>query len=358
MRGKCMFPGDNKKWHFSIVIPACNGERYLKLAIESALNQTRPGDEIVVVDDASTDGTAAICHPYELERHIKYFFNERSTGFVDAWNRAVAKASGDFVTILHQDDLLHPEYIETMEKALITHPQVRHLYTGCNYLDEGGKLIRTTPPPHSRKPILYSGRQYAHNYLTGVIQNSHIHRCPGVMTSRALLISLCTYRKEAGHIADNDFFYRVGAFTDVIGISQPLASFRVHRHSETGKLVSLAQRLARDYVFQARYHKENDTLFDCEDITEINRTVIQFISRLLFQALLYKKQEWMEEAFRLREELEVLLPLFTENNMPFWARIMWKMARLKKKNLGATLYAKALHMAVRTRNAIRALRVT
>jgi hypothetical protein len=178
------------------------------------------------------------------------------------------------------------------------------------------------------------------------------------MTSRTLLINLCTYRKEAGHIADNDFFYRVGGFTDVIGISQPLASFRKHPHSETGKLVSLAQRVARDYVFQARYHKENETLLDPEDITQLNRKTIRFISLLLFQSLLYKKEEWMEEAFRLKEELEALLPFFTENYMPFWAGKMWEMARFKKKNLGATLYANALHMAVKARNAIRALRVT
>jgi glycosyltransferase involved in cell wall biosynthesis len=349
---------DKINLRFSIVIPACNGERYLKLSIESALNQTRHADEIVVVDDASTDGTAAICYPYELAGRIKYFFNERSTGFVDAWNRAVAKASGDFVTILHQDDLFHQEYIETMENALISNPQVRHLYTGCNYIDEGGKLIRTTPPPHSRQPILYSGREYAHNYFRSAIQNEPIHRCPGVMTSRTLLINLCTYRKEAGHIADVDFFYRVGGFTDVIGISQPLASFREHPHSETGKLVSLAQRVARDYVFQARYHKQNETLLGPEDITQLNRKTIWFISLLLFQSLLYKKEEWMEEAFRLREELEVVLPSFTENNLPLWARKMWKMAKVKQRNLGTTLYVNVLHMVLKARNAIRALRIT
>lgn len=201
-----MFHGNQRKRKFSIVIPACNGERYLKLAIESTLNQTRPADEIVVVDDASTDGTEAICHLYELAVHIRYFFNERSTGFVDAWNRAIAKGSGDFATILQQDDLLHQEYIETIEKVLISHPQVRHLYTGCNYIDERGKLIRTTPTPHSRQTILYLGREYAHNYFRSAIQNEPIHRFPGVMTSRTLLINLCKHRKEAGHIADNDFF--------------------------------------------------------------------------------------------------------------------------------------------------------
>src|ERR1700690_1028545 len=120
---------------FSIVIPAHNGELFLQSAISSALSQSRKADEIIVVDDASKDGTAGIAHSSEFSGHIKYYFNKQSSGFVDAWNRAISKAWGDFVTILHQDDLLHPEYLEHMENAVRRYPQARHLYAACNYID-------------------------------------------------------------------------------------------------------------------------------------------------------------------------------------------------------------------------------
>ena len=61
----------------------------------------------------------------------------------------------------------------------------------------------------------------------------------------------------AGHIADDDFFYRVGMYTDVIGIHLPLASFRIHGESATGVLddAVLVGRLMDDYIYQCRQWK-------------------------------------------------------------------------------------------------------
>jgi glycosyltransferase involved in cell wall biosynthesis len=56
---------------FSVVIPAHNGELYLRLTIESALNQTRKADEIIVVDDASTDKTAEIAQSLEYRASVR-----------------------------------------------------------------------------------------------------------------------------------------------------------------------------------------------------------------------------------------------------------------------------------------------
>lgn len=208
---------------FSIVIPAYNGEKFLKQAIESALSQTRLADEVIVVDDASSDGTAEIAKSYNEK--IKYYFNDKSTGFVDAWNRAISKATSDYVTILHQDDLLHPEYIERIEQALLQYSNIGHFFTACNYIDDSGLIIKEPPGPHSLVPVLYSGRDYSHHYLMGVVSNNHIHRCPGVTTSRALLLNKCSYRKEAGLIADDDFFTELGVTRTLLVSPSRLQAF-------------------------------------------------------------------------------------------------------------------------------------
>src|ERR1035437_10269043 len=111
---------------FTIAIPARNGSNYLADAIRSALGQTRPADEILVVDDNSDDETAAIAKSREGGNRVKYYFNQTPTGFADAWNRAVAKATCDFVSILHQDDLLDPDYLSAIESGLTRFPQSRH----------------------------------------------------------------------------------------------------------------------------------------------------------------------------------------------------------------------------------------
>jgi glycosyltransferase involved in cell wall biosynthesis len=312
---------------YSLIIPARNGEKYLELALQSALDQTLPADEIIVVDDASTDSTAEIVHGFC--RSVKYIYNETATGFVDAWNRAIEMASGDFVTILHHDDLLHPEYLEHTARAVVRYPLVRHFYSACNYIDESGYIIKSAPLPHSTEPILYSGRAYAHNYLMSVLSNQHIHRCPGVTTSRALLLNECSYRKAAGHIADDDFFYRVGGYTDVVGISFPLASFRVHSASETAK-ADLTEQLSADYVYQALQTKRGDCIFDDTDKQLILQTAVKFINEQLFYKLLSHDRAGAAKALANAREFEEIVSGDLKSYLPARAKLMWTMT---EKNL-------------------------
>ncbi len=341
---------------FSIVIPAHNGEKYLRQSIESALAQERKADEIIVVDDASEDETASIAKAYTESGTLKYFHNAVSTGFVDAWNRAIQRTSGEYVSILHQDDMLHPEYLRHIERALKLFPRAEHLYTGCNYVDEAGNIIKTTAGPHSLEPVLYSGERYAHEYLNGAVNNRHIHRCPGVTTSRRILLDECTYRKEAGHIADDDFFLRVGAFTDVVGISRPLADFRHHALSATSTADSLNVTLARDYVFQSRYYRDHGALLSPEDIHKIDVHAVRFINRLLFQALLLERQDWLLDAVNLRKEFDEMKPSFMKQYLPLWARAMWYgLSHFDDKNRVVSSYVIALDTVVKLRDSFRSL---
>lgn len=338
---------------FSIVIPIHNGEAFIGHALDSALQQTRRADEVLVVDDASTDRSREIIRSYNWRGEVTCLYNDTPTGFVDAWNRAVQKATGDFVTILHQDDLLYSEYLENIEKGLKKYLHVRHIYAACNYIDGNGSVIRNFPGPHSLEPVLYTGKEYAHNYLMGVLSNQHIHRCPGVTTSRKLLLNQCTYRKEAGHIADDDFFLRVGMFTDVIGIAYPLASYREHASSQTHSLHSLSLQLAKDYVFQAEYYREHNVLLDPEDIVRINQMAARFINLLLFQSLLYRNKEWFEKAHDLRDELEHLLNGHMGKYLPSWARLMWATSGHTNNNCLARYYVKSLDSIRKFRDSIR-----
>ncbi|ESP63124.1 glycosyl transferase, family 2 [Smithella sp. ME-1] len=336
----------------SIVITAHNGEKYLRQAIESALNQSRRADEIVLFDNASTDATDEIARSYGDK--IKYHFNDMETGFVDAWNRAIHKATGDFVTILHQDDLLHPDYLTYIEAAILTFPQVRHFYTGYNYIDEHGATAGHSPQPHLTEPVLYTGKEYTHNYLQGVITKRHIHRCPGVTTSRALLLSECTYRKEAGHIADDDFFLRVGEFTDVVGISYPLASFRHHPESTTSKVDSLTLKLAEAYLFQVRYYLNPTQLLNNDDIDKINALAVKFVNLLLYEGLIHDQRSWILKAFALHNELEELLPSFMSSHLPSWGKMLWAMASPEGGNYLAKSYAKSLYTGISVRDRCKA----
>lgn len=345
------------KMKFSIVIPAHNGQRYLACAIVSALAQERPADEIMVIDDASTDCTAAIARSPAFSGRVAYRFHEPASGFVDAWNRAAAMATGDFVTILHQDDLLDPGYLARIEEALGRYPRVRHLYAACRYIDAVGKVTRKPPQPHSLEPVLYDGRDYAHNYLSGVAANRHIHRCPGVTTARGLLLNECTYRKEAGHIADDDFFLRVGACTDVVGISAPLASFRHHSGSSTARVAHLTRRLAEDYLFQAGCYPDASRLLDPDDIGRIHALAVRFINQLLFEGIASGDSECADRAWALKNEFNGIRPKIFFKNLPIWARFMWNIApHPYRQGSLAGIYVALLQRIIESRSALKKLR--
>lgn len=232
---------------FSIIIPTYNGEKFVEKALLSALRQTRKADEIIISDDHSSDKTLEICRKYEGESVKIYKHPEGPSGFVKGWNNGIKLAQSEYISILHQDDLLYPDFLESAEKAFQRYPQARHLFAPCDIIDQNGNVTKSASV-QTGVVNLYSGREYACLYR-GI--EGHIHRCPGVITHRDIF-KQCLYREEAGHIADDDFFYRVSEITDVIGVMRPLAGYRVHGLSETGHLQDsqLNKRLMRDYAFQ------------------------------------------------------------------------------------------------------------
>lgn len=102
----------------SCIVPVFNGELYLAEAVESILEQSYRPMEIIVVDDGSTDGTAAIVHRYEEKvRYLK----QKNLGPAAARNSGLQAARGDFIALLDCDDCWHPNKLERQ----ITRFQVR-----------------------------------------------------------------------------------------------------------------------------------------------------------------------------------------------------------------------------------------
>lgn len=93
----------------STLMTVRNGERYVAEALRSILEQTRPADEIVVVDDGSTDGTAAVLDDFGAEVTV---LRQPASGVAVALNRALAHATHDVIAYLDADDLWEPDAVE------------------------------------------------------------------------------------------------------------------------------------------------------------------------------------------------------------------------------------------------------
>jgi glycosyltransferase involved in cell wall biosynthesis len=106
-------------------IPVRDGEAYLAEAIESVLAQTRPCDQVVVVDNGSTDGSAAIAAGYSPAVEL---VSEPRPGVGPARNAAVIAARGEFFAFLDADDLWQPEKIERQLAAFATRPELQLVF--------------------------------------------------------------------------------------------------------------------------------------------------------------------------------------------------------------------------------------
>jgi glycosyltransferase involved in cell wall biosynthesis len=105
----------------SVVVAAYQAERWIAEALDSILGQTRPPDEVVVIDDGSTDGTAK-----ELERYSDRIciLRHSNRGYQATMNRAIREARGDFVALCGADDIWEPRKLEWQHEAITANPDV------------------------------------------------------------------------------------------------------------------------------------------------------------------------------------------------------------------------------------------
>lgn len=130
----------------SVCIPVYNGERYLRLALESVLAQDFGDFEIVIGDDASTDGTRALCRSFADPR-IRLLGFDRNLGLAGNWNRTIEACRGTFLKYLAQDDLLAPGALSAFHAAAQRYPGHSFFYCRNEQIGERGEHLRWRGPP-------------------------------------------------------------------------------------------------------------------------------------------------------------------------------------------------------------------
>lgn len=106
---------EEKYIRVSVALCTFNGAKYLTAQLDSILRQTRPADEIVIVDDCSTDETVEIIKAYAQKTDsIKLFVNERNLGYIRNFSNAISTTTGDFVALADQDDIWTEDHIEKL----------------------------------------------------------------------------------------------------------------------------------------------------------------------------------------------------------------------------------------------------
>lgn len=110
-----------KRKMVSIIVPVYNAEKSLDRCIQSIVNNTYPDFELILIDDGSVDSSGRICDEWEKRDNRIKAFHQKNRGTAAARNYGIFEAVGDYIAFADNDDIIHPQFLESLLKALIDH---------------------------------------------------------------------------------------------------------------------------------------------------------------------------------------------------------------------------------------------
>ncbi|MDQ3704900.1 MAG: glycosyltransferase [Chloroflexota bacterium] len=229
----------------SAIITTYNYGRFIAGAIDSVLNQTRRPDEVVVVDDGSTDDTASIVAGYE-SHGVRYIY-QPNAGAGAARNMGIQATSGKLIAFLDADDRWLPNKLELQLAHLRRHPTAG-LITGSEWqinLERQGELDAEPPVLFQRKP-LGAANLYRQLLVENTLGNPSI-----VLVKRACFERAGLFDEGLRLGQDWDMWIRIARVCRVGVVDAPLLNFNFHSGSLTAG--QREARIASNREIRRRY---------------------------------------------------------------------------------------------------------
>ena len=197
----------------SVVMPVYNGEKYLKEAIDSILNQTFTDFELLLINDASTDNSEEIINSYNDSRII-YIKNEQNLGLIKTLNKGLDLAKGEFIARMDQDDISHSERFEKQLIIFKKNPEIGVCGTWFTLFREN----------HEDKIIEHP--EYNDSIKIGLLTSCFIGHPTVMMRKKAIE----NYRYDVNYQAAEDFelWTRLIRITKFYNIQESLLKYRFH----------------------------------------------------------------------------------------------------------------------------------
>ena len=134
--------------NISVAVTTYNGEKYIKEQLSSIMNQIRCADEVLIVDDASTDDTPEIIKNFIEENELtnwRLIENKENLGFIKNYRKALLETQGDVICLCDQDDIWFEDKLETISSVMAQNPQILALNTAFLIIDSNGNEKPASP---------------------------------------------------------------------------------------------------------------------------------------------------------------------------------------------------------------------
>jgi glycosyltransferase involved in cell wall biosynthesis len=226
----------------SAIIPNYNYARYVGEAVESALAQTYPNIEVIVVDDGSTDNSLEVLERYQ--GRIK-LIQQKNSGVCVARNRGVEESTGEYIAFLDADDVWLPEKLSVQMQGFQASTKAVFSNCGMRLIDLDGECVGTLTEGKSGDVSTYllsfDGPAVVGAASTGIV-------------SRKVFESVGGFDPRLSTAADWDFCFRVAQLGEFIFEPQILVNYRIHGTNMHGNIRVMEQDML--LCFEKAFAKE------------------------------------------------------------------------------------------------------
>ncbi|MGE0878452.1 MAG: glycosyltransferase [Acidimicrobiia bacterium] len=230
----------------SVLMAAYNAEQHIGEAIESVLRQTFTDWELVIVDDGSTDATAALVRTCDDPR-VRLHRLAKNSGLVAALNTGLSLCRAPLVARFDADDRCLPGRLAAQVARMEAEPALGLLGASAIEIDRSGVATGTRTSPGG--PEVVDRLRW---------RNAVVH--PAAMFRRSVAESVGGYQAKAGRYEDYDLWLRIGAVAGIDNVIEPLLEYRVHAGQVTARRTfawQAALTIGRSRLAFARARRES-----------------------------------------------------------------------------------------------------
>lgn len=227
----------------SVVVPCYNYGRFLQDAVRSALDQEGVTVEVIIVDDASPDGSVVVAHELAAQDdRVRVIAHEENRGHIATYNDGLAAVAAKYVVLLSADDLLAPGSLARATALMERHPAVGLVYGYAPTFTDDRPQAR--PAPVWGWSIWSGERWLRRTCRTG--HNRIVN--PEAVMRTSVLAKIGAYDPHLPHSADLDLWMRAALVADVGRVNGPAQAYyrshgaNMHLTDYSGVLTDMKQR--------------------------------------------------------------------------------------------------------------------
>lgn len=217
----------------SIAMTAFNGANYIVQQLESLINQKRKADEVIIIDDCSSDGTASIIQEYLTLKKLsnwQYIKNESRLGYIKNFKKAISKCQGDIILLCDQDDIWEDNKTALLESTFKKNTAIRVLATSASFIDAQNRVMKRSFPVF-----------HFQNVPDGEIRKIELNQIfekncfPGCTIAFRKEIALKYLRAESEYMEHDWTICLIGAMEEgLYWLNSKLIRYRIHSENTIG----------------------------------------------------------------------------------------------------------------------------